>query len=1141
MSKNEIPQESNSDIFDENINNQLSTDSGIAFIKENPDNSDVLISEKSQEVVVEESRVQREKRKHDLRNNIRDGLVGDFLNSSEDTGEFYRKLESLVSESLVKENPEFKDDPEVNDEILYGRDLSSKVNSGGFDLKAPVESEKDNQLDENSSEEDLPSLSSFPAWGSGLEDVHSSGDGFDQRIMDPESQNKNDGIEADGIAQSGVVDTKEPQLEKEAPEKRKKRGRGPEGKSLMETLGSLETEEEREEFLEKFRSRRATVMVDGERQYIRLKDGEGLNLGGNDTLTFEFLDEHGDPILDDNGKARIKEQKISEIKYRDWKQVSPGNPKEVIYQNGGKEYKKEKSKARYFTEEEAILRESLKARHQKLLGELLTFSLKGKNEYSGPLQSFFSQRFNEVNNYNNSKIVKNINNFLSNVENKTIAREIEVLEGRLEGYKKTVERFLAEPQVVAPEAKPEVLKTAEAEVAQKIEQDRYAKAFEVYKNNLPENQRNTPEAVAQFNKFLAKQQEDFNLNSLTVCSLMADGVRLDKAQERTVIQAVWDAAKKGGGFAVGGALGGGLLGGVALGPIGAVLGAPAGAAFGVFRAVRELGKEKATIPTPNGEIIVTVRDDNQEGYYLLQDPALKPFEEKMRADYKKDFDEEVEKIVAPIRQQEEERVEREEFAQERAESLSNKEKSEKEMASEIRNRLIPAIKEEIQFIEKFRDEVLPLTEKLTGVLSIYNTRIVEETINEYLDDYRQDLSIVEKSGDYTILNGREKAVLNKKDKYRKECEVLMVGVKREIERVNSSEYLANNEKWEKLNPLKEGLRKKINEGIKAAQKAERDFENTPELGDYFKIKIGELIDRSRKIDLLTEIADAKNLEQEVDELLAQVGTKIEELKNKNSSTDRKEIAKDQPEPKDNKTKVETKIEAKKESSDAEDLEKKEKIKALQEAIKFELIKRSNRKKAAAQDVISSELRRVSKKEDEYFDFMFAEIKKIEDVDVLEKEYQRLINGGEDANLNETASKKSSEVAEKSKVQKNDLSKTRKVAEVKDRKEEIVKDLDLVEPESDTKKYNFFDDPAFKETAEIFNRETDDRNNSSEVVENSATKKPSVEPIPDILPKNALTETRLNTQTETQKPVSNNVDVTKESAENIKLKEQLEKK
>ena len=256
-------------------------------------------------------------------------------------------------------------------------------------------------------------------------------------------------------------------------EKRERDPDLPKSKKLAETLENLD-DQGKIEFLQKFRGIKASVLVEGEngareRQYIRLKDGEEFNLNGKEELTFEFFDKYGDIVLNEDGVPKTKTQKISDIKYRDWKPydfyhikkeqhhyndvLEKINDDDFDYANSAV-YENEVSdkniramrrltESRGYTEQEAEEWKRLLSQHESLLKELEnSYSLardnfkEVKNEKHA---TFFEERLKEIVNYKKSEIVEAIK--AGDVNLNVISREITALKSLLETYKKTEEKF----------------------------------------------------------------------------------------------------------------------------------------------------------------------------------------------------------------------------------------------------------------------------------------------------------------------------------------------------------------------------------------------------------------------------------------------------------------------------------------------------------------------------------------------------------------------------------------------------------------------------------------------------------------------------------------------------------------------------
>ncbi len=307
--------------------------------------------------------------------------------------------------------------------------------------------------------------------------------------------------ESEQISEAGetLVNAGETLIEK-AKEKRERDPDLPKSKKLVETLKSLDSDE-KIKFLQKFRDRKASVLVKDEngnktRQYLRLRDGDEFNVF---EYTFEFFDENGNKVLNKDGSPKTKTQKISDIKYRDWEKgkIQEGDlGQEFLYKNNrsgesqrvrfsvdhegdyialdsyltipqeemvkyedeeGNVVYSESIERRSLSDTEKGKVEKLKSEHDNLVNEIGGFCYDRSEQYKKENKefacNFFEKRLAEVRNYDNSTIVDRIKK--SDIEPWRIKEEISVLSERLKQYKKQAEIFDQQSVVKKVEEKKE--------------------------------------------------------------------------------------------------------------------------------------------------------------------------------------------------------------------------------------------------------------------------------------------------------------------------------------------------------------------------------------------------------------------------------------------------------------------------------------------------------------------------------------------------------------------------------------------------------------------------------------------------------------------------------------------------------------
>ncbi len=431
-----------------------------------------------------ENKQERQKTRYELETEIKEELIEAW---EKEHGPTHRKLTPEEREKKIKENEE--DGYEWNEdtdgftytdaarEFIFGSGENSldaqtdKVFEERYP-DIPEYSDKDLSLDEEFSLE-KPSGVRDEDKESGSVDLHSSISESDSfiggKIIDLEDRFGSE-------AKETRLNSGETKIEKQKEKKKEKRERDPDlpkSKKLAEMLESLD-DQGKIEFLQKFRGIKASVLVEGEngareRQYIRLKDGEEFNLNGKEELTFEFFDKYGDIILNEDGSPKTKVQKISDIKYRDWKpydfyhigkeqhhyndvleKIDDDNfnyANSVTYENETTDKDSRvmriPTESRGYTEKEGEEWKNLLSEHESLLKNLEDsyawarerFSEAGNEKHA----AFFEERLSEIAKYRQSRIVEAIK--AGDVNLKTIQKEVEVLRSRLEAYQESARVF----------------------------------------------------------------------------------------------------------------------------------------------------------------------------------------------------------------------------------------------------------------------------------------------------------------------------------------------------------------------------------------------------------------------------------------------------------------------------------------------------------------------------------------------------------------------------------------------------------------------------------------------------------------------------------------------------------------------------
>jgi hypothetical protein len=726
----------------------------------------------------------------------------------------------------------------------------------------------------------------------------------------------------------------------------------PKSKNLAETLESLDSEE-KIEFLQKFRSRKASVLVKDEngnktRQYLRLRDGDEFNVF---EFTFEFFDENGNKVLNEDGSPKTKTQKISDIKYRDWEKIGipsvdlgrellyqdnqngesrrikfsmdrKGNyvdldsnlsiPKEEIVTYEGKQdsqrevvYSRSIEK-RSLSDTERGEVEKLKAEHDNLVNEVGSFchnkAEQYKKENNVVANDFFEKRLAEVRNYDNSTIVDRIKK--SDIEPWRIKEEISVLSERLKQYKKQAEIF---------------------------DQQSVVKKVEEKKEAQPENAEDSVEAIEEeisrlidnYSNLSAKQKLVLKNNETILVSSWPATIEMNRYQIATCVYQGVDVTTI---------------------------------------------KVKGFVPLVSETITFSLTDANK----TKQELSWHDFFNTIDANYR-------DSLLPAIR-----------------DHIKNKTAKNNSSTEVPQNNSGVSGQEEVFEVESSEGVNSPKNPSAKeGNETAGNP---EESDQEKIDKLRKEIiDLLDKNFD-TFFDGVKKLKSYQesgKEGFRNEL----------IESINKKNLKELQAYLNHLNDILWGRQNPENKDKKEVDETAQSEE--PEKLDNVKKEVLSYVTREDILNILFEHEDEFNYDSDemltlpvenAQDLYQKILDKVSGMQTIEEAQNYRKILEG----------VIGKYLKKDKSPEITKQENEKRIQELRREIRQELLRRSNKKRAAAEKISRDEFKRVTEEQNRHQNFMSREINNINDVDVLENIYQDLLRGGEGINLDRDSVHSSSE-------------------------------------------------------------------------------------------------------------------------------------